>query len=138
MPGPAPTKNPRRGQRGRPDWRKLPAKGRKGRTPKWPLPGEPGDGVRALWADLWRTPQAVAWEDFGWTRVVARYALTVYAAETGATAAVMAEARQLEDRLGLNPMAMRRLLWEIVDESADVQETPAGVTSLDARRAALA
>lgn len=31
---------------------------------------------------------------------------------------LMAEARQLEDRLGLTPMAMLRLRWEISDDDA--------------------
>lgn len=30
---------------------------------------------------------------------------------------LMAEARQLEDRLGLTPMAMLRLRWEISDDN---------------------
>lgn len=76
-------------------------------------------GEKALWSELWSTPQAVAWEQLGWTRVVARYCRIVVEAEKpGAPSGVMTEARQLEDRLGLSPMAMRRLLWK-VDESGD-------------------
>jgi hypothetical protein len=71
-----------------------------------------------VWRDLWRTPQAVAWEDLGWTRVVARYAVVLLAAER-LEAGPLAEARQLEDRLGLTPKAMRLLLWTIDD---DVEE----------------
>jgi hypothetical protein len=43
---------------------------------------------------------------------------------------LLAEVRQLEDRLGLNPMAMRRLMWEIV-EAAPADAVPADVASLD-------
>jgi hypothetical protein len=32
------------------------------------------------------------------------------------TAALLAEARQMEDRLGLSPMAMLRLRWEIQED----------------------
>jgi hypothetical protein len=73
-----------------------------------------------VWSELWSTPQAVAWDELGWTRSVARYALLLAAVETpGCPPPVMAEARQMEDRLGLSPMAMRRLQWEI--EPVEVQ-----------------
>lgn len=76
--------------------------------------GKPTKTLAALWVSLWSTPQAVAWEGLGWTRVVARYAKLLLAAEKpSATAALLSEVRQLEDRLGLSPMAMRRLQWEI-------------------------
>jgi hypothetical protein len=71
------------------------------------------------WRQLWATPQAVEWERLGWTRVVARYCRTLVAAER-LDKDCMAEARQLEDRLGLTPKSMRMLLWEIVtDEVAE-------------------
>lgn len=112
MPGPAPKRHVRR-RNARPDWRALPAAGRSGPPPAWPL-GTPRDEERALWAELWATPQAVAWEELGWTRAVARYAVCVLAAEApGAPTNLLSEVRQLEDRLGLSPMAMRRLQWEI-------------------------
>lgn len=104
----------------------LPAEGRKGDTPPWPLELL-ADSELALWRDLWATPQAVAWERLGFTRVVARYCRFVLAAENGNKDA-MAEARQLEDRLGLTPKAMRLLLWTVAtDEVAQKrQETSAG------------
>jgi hypothetical protein len=68
-----------------------------------------------IWAQLWRTPQSVQWERQGWTRVVARYCRTLMAAE-GLDKDCMAEARQLEDRLGLTPKSMRMLLWQVVDD----------------------
>jgi hypothetical protein len=112
MPGPAPKRNARR-RNIRPDWRTLPADGFDGTTPDWPLP-ERDDISDALWLELWRTPQADAWNDLGWTRVVARYAVLVLASERGeANAALLAEIRQLEDRLGLSPMAMKRLQWDV-------------------------
>jgi hypothetical protein len=47
---------------------------------------------------------------------VARYCLLVVEAEgPGATAALLAEVRQLEDRLGLTAPAMQRLQWEIAE-----------------------
>lgn len=114
MPGPPPNPNARR-RNARPETRRLPASGRRGDPPAWPL-GRPTKAERELWLELWRSPQAVAWESLGWARSVARYVRTVLVAEArGAPATTLAEARQFEDRLGLNPLAMRRLMWEIVD-----------------------
>lgn len=114
MPGPPPNPNARR-RNARPEMRRLPASGRAGDPPDWPF----GRGTKAelgLWSELWSSPQAVAWESLGWARSVARYVRTVLVAEArGAPIAALAEARQFEDRLGLNPLAMRRLMWEIVD-----------------------
>jgi hypothetical protein len=58
------------------------------------------------------------------SRTVARYVRAVVAAErTGAAATTLSEARQLEDRLGLTPMSMLRLRWEIAaDEVAEKRE----------------
>lgn len=94
---------------------KLPAEGRQGDPPPWPLAGKPRAAEKAAWVELWATPQAVAWERLGWTRVVARYCRVMLAAEL-LDKDSLAEARQLEDRLGLTPKAMRLLLWEIVSD----------------------
>ncbi len=127
MPGPAPKPEGARRRRNAPlaNTVKLPADGRKGAPPEWPLGGE----APAIWAELWATPQAVAWERSGWTRVVARYCRVVSAAEvTDASAAVLAQAVALEDRLGLTPMSMLRLRWETTsDEVAEVRELAAPV-----------
>lgn len=112
--GPPPKANPvRRNARVGP--RLLPPEGHRGAIPRWPLVEAATDAERALWRQLWRTPQAAAWQELGWTRVVARYCRTVLAAEDLVKDA-MAEARQIEDRLGLTPKAMRMLLWEIATD----------------------
>lgn len=100
---------------------KLPASGRKGAPPKWPLPGKPSADEAAAWKQAWTTPQAVGWERLGWARPVARYVRCLVAAEVpGAPAALLGEVRQMEDRLGLSPMALLRLRWSVVaDELAD-------------------
>jgi hypothetical protein len=95
---------------------KLPAEGRRGEPPLWPF-GEPGPSTARNWAELWSTPMAVMWERSGWHKTVARYVLALVSIETGAAQmAVWAEARQLEDRLGLNPLALMRLRWEVVSD----------------------
>lgn len=123
MPGPAPKFDPvRRNARGGP--LQLPAEGRKGEVPAWPLPGKPAVAEAKAWVELWATPQAVAWERLGWTRTVARYCRVMVAAEKpGAPPAYLAQAVVLEDRLGLTPKAMRMLLWQVAtDEVAERRE----------------
>jgi hypothetical protein len=100
----------------------LPAEGRQGDPPRWPASGRQTGAERQAWADLWHTPQAVAWERLGWTREVARYCRLLVASEKpGATAAVHAQATALADRLGLSPKAMRLLLWQVVSDEVTEQ-----------------
>ncbi len=117
MPGPAPDPNARR-RNARVGTVKLPAEGRTTPAPQWP--GD-GDGP-AFWHTLWAMPQAVMWERQRLEHVVARYVVVVLLANTGNLAAA-AEARQMEDRLGLTPKAMRSLMWEIAaDEVAEARQ----------------
>lgn len=67
-----------------------------------------------LWRDLWKTPQAVMWQQLSWTREVAQYVRWKSRAEAGDLDAAK-EARQLGDRLGLTPLSMLRLRWTIAD-----------------------
>ncbi|MDT7847204.1 hypothetical protein [Streptomyces justiciae] len=73
-----------------------------------------------LWRDLWKTPQAVMWGRLSWTREVAQYVRWKSRAEAGDLDAAK-EARQLADRLGLTPLSMLRLRWEIATD--EVSET---------------
>lgn len=163
--GPPPNPNARR-RNARPPKVLLPAEGRQGPAPAWPLQrnlqllislqvaqatvdelkdradlsgpekrklnkaleqvvglGYQNDHVEdaelELWRELWTTPQAVAWERMRFHREVAQYVRWKIAAEWGDIDAAK-EARQLSDRLGLTPLAMLRLQWEIaVDETAE-------------------
>lgn len=134
MPGRPPNENARR-KNARPAFRRLPARGRVGDPPPWPLGGRVKPAERELWNELWASPQALAWEQLGWVRTVARYArVTIAAEQPGAMGIYLTEARQLEDRLGLNPKAMRSLGWDI---ALDDEETTAGdpdVVDLEAFR----
>ncbi len=171
MPGPAPKPPEQRARRNATvAMTRLPAEGRSGPTPEWPLipdvilttrhelakakaesleydlaeamPSQRAsierrlDAARekaaimaaqlreqkhledALWADLWRLPQAVQWDRLGWTRDVAQYVRHKVMAELGDMDGAK-EARQWSDRLGLTPMAMLRLRWSVQpDETA--------------------
>jgi hypothetical protein len=128
MPNP-PKLQPQRGPRGR-GIVNLPAEGRKGEPPEWPLDAQTPAEAR-LWRELWTTPQSAEWARMGsgTRREVARYARLAIAAEDfEAKAATHAQATALADRLGLTPKSMRLLLWQVVaDEVAEKrQETSAG------------
>ena len=130
--GPTPNPNSRR-QSGNQahTWTDLPAAGRQGPTPAWPLIAPQGSGdltemlaARELevWASIWSTPQAVAWERLGWTHDVALYVRTLVKAECGDLKATT-EARQWSDRLGLNPAAMLKNRWRVRADEVSEQRT---------------
>lgn len=105
----------------------LPPEGWHGDVPPWPFANKARSDC-ALWVELWGTPQAAAWARMGpgLARIVARYVVTVR--QAGVDPRLLAEIRQLEDRLGLNPLAMRRLGWEIAqDEVAPRRAAGTGV-----------
>lgn len=84
----------------------------------------------SLWAELWSTPQAVAWERLRWTREVAQYVRWKVKAEGGDLNASK-EARMLADRLGLTPLALQNLHWVIGDVPAPAAaESPDNVVEL--------
>lgn len=138
MPGPAPKPAEQRRRVNKTNALiRLPMSGRPGPAPEWPLPrSKPSCDAMDLWKQLWATPQAVAWERFGWVRNVARYVTVCLTAESTLHPAALAETRQLEDRLGLSPMAMLRLRWEMTDDAPEVAE-PAGVTAITKYKAML-
>lgn len=70
------------------------------------------DAEVQLWEKLWAMPQAVVWEESHADREVAQYVRWKVRAEQGDLKAAT-EARQLSDRLGLNPLALLRLRLEI-------------------------
>ena len=70
------------------------------------------DAERALWDELWTFPQAVMWEETRSHRSVALYVRCQIRGEQGDLKAAV-EARQREDRLGLNDLALLRLRAEV-------------------------
>jgi hypothetical protein len=94
----------------------------------------------SLWKDLWRTPQAAAWHRVRWTREVALYVRWQVRAELGDIEAAK-EARQWSDRLGLNPTAMLRNRWRVVDDevaskrAVTTTTTPSGGSMRDRLKA---
>lgn len=132
--GPAPDPNAlRRDRKSDGEWLLLPAEGRKGDPPAWPLlpprftvEGEEiFDAARAereleVWASLWSKPQGVAWERFGLVEQVAIYCrrwCEIERAEASTSRGTLV--RQLADSLGLTMPGMHSLRWRIAaDETA--------------------
>jgi hypothetical protein len=123
MPGPAP-KNPaqRRRQNAAPPTTKIdPAA--KVKAP--PLPPGMGERAAELWAELWSDAVAVVWETCD-RSAVARLCRFRAAEESGEAGGVMlAQITALEDRLGLSPMARRRLQYEIDKAAGATASAPA-------------
>lgn len=100
----------------------LPAAGCDLPPPRMPAGRRWKAGERALWRELWSSPQAVQWDDSAGT-VVAAYIAHMTAVLGGSAAAWQAqESRHLADRLGLTPAGMTSLGWRIAEpgETADV------------------
>lgn len=86
---------------------------------------------RALWRELWKKPQAVAWEHDKCVREVALYVRLTILGENGDLNAIK-EARQHADRFGLNPQAMLRLRWAVAED--EVAQARAGRETSAPRR----
>lgn len=136
MPGPPPKPDSQRRRRNATvAMTQLPAEGRQGEPPAWPLAASAAFDEQT-WRDLWSTPQAEAWERLGVgvIRMVARYVVLLAEADVGEPKAAM-EVRQIEDRLGLSPLAMLRLRWEVVsDEAAAPRQKPTPRSTAATRR----
>jgi hypothetical protein len=135
--GRPPKTDPRRPYRGFAQSVELPAEGRAGDPPEWPLSAAT-EAEERIWRALWATPMAVAWQKLGWTRTVARLAHMMAMAEeiSPPRAALLAELRQLEDRLGLTPVSLLRLRWSIAAPTERASITP--ITEAPRRRLNLA
>ena len=137
MPGPPP-KHPdtRRRRNASPTFRVLPASGRKGRAPKWPLADPPSAVQAARWRRLWKSPQATAWSDMGQIEESVAYyvLLESWSLSEDCPGAIRAEMRQMNDRLGLNPKAMRSLGWQVEDVSAEAAPSAKVAQIVDYRK----
>lgn len=106
-------------------WTDLPADGRQGAPPRWPLLGQT---VRedALWNDLWSRPQAVMWDRFGQVYEVAMFVRNLSRAEDpSASIELQKVVRQYLDSLGLSTQGMLRNRWRIGPAPAAEQSSTA-------------
>lgn len=118
--GPAPDPNALRRDRpsDRATWTHLPAIGRQGDPPAWPL-RRPTKRELAMWEAEWCRPQAVIWEQNGQEIEVAFYVRTCMEAEVrGVTASLRRMVRQQQLDLGITLEGLARLRWIIADDVA--------------------
>lgn len=124
--GPAPDRNAIRNGRAGADWIRLPASGRKGEPPAFPLPRST-KRERAIWADEWTRPQAIMWEASGQELEVAMYVRTLREAEQPKAAASLRTLLvRMQEHLGLSQPGLARNRWVIVDDSAMAEAAAAG------------
>ena len=94
----------------------LPAAGRDGPVPVLPGAKTLSKATLDWWAVMWASPMATMWDPEGDVPALARLAEVRNRAESGGWSRTLsAEARQLEDRFGMSPLARVRLGWRIVD-----------------------
>ncbi len=113
--GPAPTSTDRshKAKASAEGWTTLPAEGREGPLPAFPL-SSPGDREMELWERLWETPQATMWEQLCQEFEVASYVrLLARAEKPGSSAIIWGQVKQLAESLGLSVSGMQRNRWTI-------------------------
>jgi hypothetical protein len=114
--GPAPDRNSIRNGRAGADWIRLPASGRKGEPPAFPLPRST-KRERTIWAGEWKRPQAIMWESNGQELEVALYVRTIREAEQPKAAASLRTLLvRMQEHLGLSQPGLARNRWVIVDD----------------------
>lgn len=125
--GPPP--NPHALRRDRSDdaeWLTLPAEGRKGETPPWPLTPE-SQREADLWHTFWLKPQATIWEERGLEFEVALFVRRFAEAEQrDASATLSTLVRQMMDSLGLSTQGLLRNRWRIGDSEAPAAPAKGG------------
>lgn len=101
-------------------WTTLPAEGRTGEPPEWPLLGQ-SYREETLWKREWQRPQAVMWEAYGQQVEVAMYVRLMAVVEDPGNKANTSERqklfRQYLDSLGLSVQGMLRNRWKIEADS---------------------
>lgn len=113
-------------------WVTLPARGRPGRAPKWPLPsvaeklaengeveveGLPTEWMLEQWRRLWKLPQAHMWAKYSLHVQVAHYLVAFHdSLLPDAPAAARAEVRRFEEELGISLSGMARHRWRFAED----------------------
>lgn len=93
----------------------LPPEGCDLPVPKMPAGRDWSKEERALWRNLWKSPQAVMWDD-SFVPAVASYVIHTTAIYAGTAAAWTAqEHRHIGAQLGLTPQGMLSLGWVVRD-----------------------
>lgn len=129
--GPAPDPNALRRDRDKSEWTHLPASGREGEPPAWPLT-RPRTRELALWADEWTRPQALMWEARRQELEVALYVRAVVVAEgPKATSSDRKLILSLMDDLGISGGGLARNRWII--DAAPIESSGYAAAGTDGR-----
>lgn len=127
--GPAPTSQDRshKGKAQAEGWITLPADGRDGPEPHFPL-ADASPRELELWSRLWETPQATMWEQLHQDFEVACYVRLLVSAEKPRSSAIIwSQVKQFAESLGLSVSGMQRNKWTVgvVDRAEDEDDEPA-------------
>lgn len=115
--GPAPDPNAlRRDRKGDTEFVVLPAEGRRGDAPAWPLDGLSGRESE-LWEREWQRPQAIMWERNGAVLEVALYVRRLVEAEQpGAKTNLGTLVKQMMESLGISHDGLAKRHWLIATD----------------------
>lgn len=115
----------------------LPSGGFDGVPPRFPLP-KASARERAVWAEVWRTPQAAAWAGEAWRwRTIGQYVRwSVRMEDPEASASLGAVVMRLADQIGLTPAGLKENGWQVArDELAGRREPEEGQPTAPVRTA---
>lgn len=131
--GPARDPNSIRSAKDQVGWDQLPASGRVGDPPPFPLP-RPTVWESERWTIEWRKPQAIMWERLGLEVLVALYVRALRDASKGSQSANRQTnlMRQM-DNLGLSPAGLEHYRWRIVEDAASTPAVPRRPVSTSAK-----
>lgn len=117
-------------QRDGKEWTKLPAAGRLGEPPEWPLAVlEPNEEELLKWRELWSLPQALIWEMDKAHDLVAFYVRTyLEGMQRHAGAQARTFVRQVSNDLFLTPMALAHGRY-VIDGTDEARAIDAAVAS---------
>lgn len=116
--GPPPDPSALRREWDKGTWTSLPAAGREGDPPAWPLTRATAREL-VLWAEEWQRPQALMWEANRSEREVALYVRALRLAENPRAATNLRTlVRQYMDGLGVSDDGMLRKRWRIEEVAA--------------------
>lgn len=114
-------------------WVVLPAEGRPGPTPAWPL-ANPIERELDVWEALWMLPQAVEWERASQWFEVGLHVRSLVAAESAkATAAERTLVRQQQEALGISQPGLARNRWRIGEDVVGAAAATPAPTPTSAR-----
>ena len=132
--GPAPDPNAlRRDRKSDGEWVTLPAGGRVGSAPDWPLELQ-STRERDVWVREWSRPQALMWERNRQEHEVAMYVrCLVQAEELDAPVALRTLVRQMQEGLGLSIPGLQRNRWKIAEATGPQLSAPTSGNVVSAR-----